>query len=244
MNRKPKIIIWDIETTPIVANVWDLKPNWLSPDNIIRDWSIICAAWKELGSKSTKAVSIHTVGDDYEVVKKLREVLADADLLIHHNGDQFDLKKFNTRLIFHSLPPIPKIPTIDTKKVAKKVAAFSSNKLDYLGKFLLGEGKVHVEYQLWLDVMAGSKKALKTMVDYNKVDVVRLEQLYERLKPYIDNHPHVGVFAGEDRLCSCRVCGSVNLKKNGVRITASGLKRQEMQCNDCGGYTRTTLETV
>jgi DNA polymerase elongation subunit (family B) len=239
--KEPKIILWDIETTPIKAYTWDLYPKYLSHDKIDEDWSIICAAWKELGSKKTKAVSIQNVGDDYEVVKTLRDVLKDADIIIHHNGDRFDLKKLNTRLIFHNLPPLPKIHTIDTLKEARKVFAFTSNRLDYLAKFLVGEGKIHTDMTLWLDILKGSKKALKYMVEYNKVDVVRLEQVYEKLKPFMKNHPHVGALAGHDRNCSCRNCGSNHLKKNGLRVTAAGLMRQEWQCQDCGSYMRTVI---
>ncbi len=233
--KEPKIIIWDIETTPLLAYSWNLYPDHISHDSIVEDWSIICGCWKELGKSKVNAVAITKVGSDYEVVKALRNALKDADIIVHHNGDRFDIKKLNTRLIFHGLEPLPKIPTVDTLKEVKKIASFSSNKLDYLSKFLIGKGKTHVEYGLWLDVMKGSKKAVKMMVDYNKVDVIRTEEVYLRLRPYMKAHPHTGVMKGEDR-CSCNKCGSNKLKKNGIRITASGIKKQEMQCQGCGSY--------
>lgn len=236
-----KIIIWDIETTPVKMYKWDLLPSYVSPDNIIEDWSIICGAWKELDSDTTYAVQCTQIGDDYDVCLKLREALSDADIIVHHYGDKFDIKKLNARLIFHKLPPLPLIPTVDTKKEAKKIAAFSSNKLDYLAQILVGKRKKHVEYGLWLDVMAGSKPALKEMVEYNMVDVEVLEDVYKCLKPYMKSHPHVGALKGEDRNCSCRVCGSTKVKRNGIRVTASGLKRQEVQCQKCGAYSRVPM---
>lgn len=236
-----KILIWDIEVTPMLATTWSLHPDYLSHDNIMNEWSIICGAWKELDSDTTYAVMCTEIGDDYEVVKKLREVLADADIIVHHNGDRFDIKKLNTRLIYHKLEPLPLIPTVDTLKEAKKVFAFSSNRLDYISKFLTGRGKIHVEFGLWLDVMKGSKKALKTMVEYNIVDVEVLEDVYKRLKPYMKSHPHVGAMKGEDRTCSCPKCGSVKMKRNGIRFTATGLKKQELQCQKCGSYTRVVM---
>lgn len=236
-----KIICWDIETTPIIANTWDLYPKYLSHDNIIQDWSIICGAWKEVGKDAVHAVKVDAVGDDFNVVSRLRDVLASADVIVHHNGDRFDIKKLNTRLMYHNLPPLPKVPCVDTLKEAKKVAAFSSNRLDYIAKFLLGEGKIHVEYGLWLEVMKGSKKALKEMVEYNKVDVIRLEEVYLRLRPYMKSHPHHGALNDEDRNESCTHCGSKHVKKNGIRITAAGLKKQELQCQDCGAYSRVAM---
>lgn len=236
-----KIIVFDIETSPVIANTWDLYPKYLSHDNILQDWFIICAAWKEVGKDRVHTVAINKLGDDYEVVKTLRDALSSADIIVGHYIDKFDIKKLNTRLIYHKLPPLPRIPTVDTKKEASKIGAFTSNKLDYLSKFLLGVGKIHVEYGLWLDVMKGSKKALKKMVDYNKVDVIRNEDVYLRLRPFMKNHPHKGVLDGQHKLCSCKACGSTNIKRNGIRITASGIKRQEFQCKGCGAYTSVPL---
>lgn len=241
-TRKPKIVTFDIETTPITAYTWTLYPQVLSHDNIVQDWSIICGAWKILGEDKVYATAVKKVGDDYMVVKKLRDVLADADIIIGHNSDKFDIKKLNARLIYHKLPPLPPIPTIDTKKEAKKIAAFTSNRLDYLSKHLLGEGKVHVDYQLWVDVMKGSKKALREMVEYNKVDVIRDEDVYLRLMPYIKNHPHVGVLNGGSKVHSCPNCGSTKLKRNGIRPTKAGIPRQEVQCGSCGSYHRIPIE--
>lgn len=236
-----KIICWDIETAPIIANTWDLYPKYLSPDNILQDWYIISAAWKEVGKERVHSIAITELGDDLAVVTKVREVLASADVIVHHNGDRFDLKKLNTRLIVHGLPPLPKVPTVDTLKEVKKVAAFSSNKLDYLSKTLIGHGKLHAPYELWLEVMKGSKKALREMIEYNKVDVIRLEEVYLRIRPYMKSHPHMGVLQGEDRNLSCTHCGSEKVKRNGIRITAAGLKKQECQCQACGAYMRVPI---
>jgi len=234
---KPVILFFDCETSPITATTWTLYPKYLSHENIIEDWYIICAAWKELNDKQVSSVAITKPGDDYVVCKKLRAALAKADVLIGHNLNSFDVKKLNARLIFHKLPPLPLIPTVDTLREIKKVAAFTSNRLDYLAKTLVGKGKLKTDFSLWRDVMNGSKAALKKMVDYCKVDVIRLQQIYERLRPYFKTHIHLGVLSGEDRT-SCPKCGSTHTKRNGVRVTAAGLKCAEYQCTDCGGYFR------
>lgn len=239
-----KIIVFDIETSPVIANTWDLYPKYLSPDNIIQDWFIICAAWKVVGKDKVHTTQIKKVGDDYEVVKTLRDALADADIIVGHYIDKFDIRKLNTRLVYHNLPPLPKIPTVDTKKEASKIGAFTSNKLDYLSKFFYGVGKIHVEYGLWLDVMKGSKKALKKMVDYNKVDVIRNEAVYLRLRPYMRSHPHKGVLDGENKHLSCRACGSTEVKRNGIRVTAAGVKQQEIQCKKCHHYSKIPITAV
>lgn len=243
MTRKPKIIVYDIETSPIVTTSWGIYTQFIGHNSILKDWFIISAAWKTLGEKTVHSVQIDKPYDDFRVVKKIRDVLADADCIIGQNLDKFDMRKLNARMIFHGIAPLPPIPTIDTKKEAKKIAAFTSNKLDYLGKFLLGAGKQHVDFELWLRILNGDKKALKEMVEYNKIDVVRNEEVYEKLKPYMKNHPHIGVIAGNSKFHSCPNCGGTHLKRNGTRSTRAGVLKQELQCLDCGSFQRVPVNS-
>jgi len=237
------IVLFDIETTPLKLYAWDVY-NGTSHKGIIDDWSIICGAWKVLGEDKVYATQVSEVGNDLDVCITLRDALAHADIIVGHNSDKFDIKKLNTRLVYYGLEPLPLIPTVDTLKEAKKMFKFSSNRLDYISKFLTGKGKIHVEYELWLEVMEGNKKSLKKMVDYNKEDVRVLEGVYEYLRPFMKNHPHVGAIEGLDRTCSCPKCGSERMKRNGIRVTATGIKKQELQCQNCGGYTRVVFKEV
>jgi uncharacterized protein YprB with RNaseH-like and TPR domain len=244
MSKKPNIIFFDIETTPIKAFTWSMYPKALSYENIDEDWSIICAAWKSSNESKVNFTSVSSTRpkDDYKVVKTLRDALAKADILVGHNLDKFDVKKLNARLVYHRLPPLPLIPTVDTLKQARKIASFTSNRLDYLALYLTGKGKLEAKYSLWKEVLAKSKPSLDYMVKYCKQDVVRLIDVYTVLRPYMTTHPHVGAMAGHDRGCSCPKCGSSRTKMNGVRVTASGLKKQEIQCLDCGSYHRTAIK--
>jgi DNA polymerase elongation subunit (family B) len=235
MTKKPKIVLWDIETSLIIATTFSLFPEKLPHDGILQDWFILSGAWKVLGEKTVHSVSVadfkrKSVDDDFGVVAVLHAMLLDVDILIHHNGDKFDLKKLNSRLIFHGFPPLPKIQTIDTLKVAKKVGQFTSNRLDYLSKYLVGRGKEKTSPDLWLKCMKGDKEALKEMVKYNKVDVVRLEEVYKKFKPYIPNPPRVS-----DVACSCPSCGSIHVNKHKPRLRSTGLWYQQYQCS-CGHY--------
>lgn len=237
--RKAKIIIFDIETSPVenLRFQKDRSP-YISSNTITHDSYMISAAWKVLGEKSIHFVASQKVWDDFKTVKTLRNILASADILIGHNIDKFDLKYLNARLIYHSLPPLPIIATVDTLKEVKKVAFFTGHSLGYLASYILDEEKINVNFDLWKKVVNGNKSALKEMVAYNKQDVVVTEKWYNHLKPYMKTHPHMGVFTGENRLCSCNKCGGTHLKKNGFRVTTAGLKKQEIQCLDCGSYQR------
>lgn len=230
-----KICVWDIETSPMKTYTWGLFPNNGIPHSaIIEDWHILCIAWKELGKKQVESVSCFDSGnkqDDYNVVKKVRKMLEDVDILIHHNGDEFDLKKFNSRLIYHKLPPLPRILTIDTKKI-KKVARFSSHRLDFLAKVFGHAGKIKTDFDLWVDVDRGDVNAMKKMVKYCKQDVRELEKVYLDLRPYMTNHPVIS----DPHTRNCPCCNSSDIAKHKVRTSATGIKRQQYQCNNCGRY--------
>jgi DNA polymerase elongation subunit (family B) len=244
-NRKPKIVFWDIETSGIVATTWNLYPESISHENMIQDWFMLCVAWKELGGKM-QTVSLlddkkrfkKDCTDDYHVVKTIRDALEDVDILVHQNGDRFDMRMLTTRLMYHNLPPLPKLQTIDTLKEIKRVSRNTSNRLDYIGKWLLGVGKMETPKGTWLKAMNGDEKALKLMLSYNVKDVELLERVYHRTKKYYKTSPHLGALMGKDKNHSCPKCGSTHFdpSHNKIRYTASGNKKIQRQCSKCHSY--------
>lgn len=236
---KANIVFFDIETTPVEYYKWQYDRNpYINAAGIKNDWYIISACWKTHGKAAVNSVAIDKPGDDYNVVKTLREALETADVIVGHCVDRFDLRNLNTRLVYHGLKPLPIIPTVDTKKVASRFFGFTSNKLDYLAKFLGVGEKIETEYGLWISVINGSKAALSKMVKYNKHDVVINEKVYDKMLPFMRNHPHVGAMKGKDRHYSCPTCGSEEIKLNGIRYTAAGVKKQEIQCKKCHHYAK------
>lgn len=238
----------DLETSYLLLTDFGLRNNgYHSPESIVQDWNIYCGAFKFLDNSKMYAfcVSPDDLTNDYEVVKQLRELLVETKLLIGHNLDKFDLKKFNTRLIYHSLPPIDhKILTLDTLKVAKKHFAFTSNKLDYLAKFLGvdAQGKLpHKDTNPWAKLIRGIdvKETLEYMLAYNKHDVFPLlEGVYLRLRPYID-HPLLGEKIKSHGDVYCQHCGSNEMQSRGTRLTKAGISRYRYQCQNrgCMGWT-------
>lgn len=233
-NERPRILIWDIETSPMVCTTWILRQPNLSHENILQESLLLTAAWKWHGTQEVYSAAINPKRpkNDKMLISTLYKTLLEADVLVAHNGDKFDLRKFNARAIYHGLKPLPKIPTIDTLKVARRIFSFNSNRLDYLGKFLCGEGKIKTEYDLWLKVMKGDEKALALMVKYNRGDVVVLEKVYDRLRPYIKNHPNIALYQDE---IVCPNCGSKALNRRGFKYQAT-TRRQQFQCCSCGAW--------
>lgn len=237
--KVPKILFFDIETAPASGYFFDLYRE----NNIVsttQDWYMLCFAYKWLGEKTVHAHALiddkynPQKPDDWHVVEKLWHIFNEADVICAHNGDQFDIKKANTRFTIHGLQPPSPYKQIDTKKIAKKYFGFNSNKLDELGRQLgLGRKAQTGGFELWLDCMKGDRKAWAKMVAYNKQDVILLEQVYLKLRGWHKTHPNVSFFTrnGDE----CTVCRSQKIKRDGIEYYRGGIA-QRYQCLDCGKH--------
>lgn len=110
--KKPKILFFDIETAPNLGYVWGRYEQ-----NVIEftsEWYMLAwsAKWKD-GKHITKCLADYDGYDplsenDRLLVTDLHKLLAEADIVIAHNGSRFDIKRSNTRFIEHGLlPPEP-----------------------------------------------------------------------------------------------------------------------------------------
>lgn len=164
----------------------------------------------------------------------------EADIVIAHNGDRFDIKRMNSFFLKNGLLPPSPYATVDTLKVARGAFGFISNKLDALGKELqLGRKVVHSGFKLWRDCMKGDKKAFATMLRYNKQDVILLEELYLKIKPYAKSHPNMALYTPNPD-GKCPKCSSKKMWKDGKRYTKSGVY-QLWECQDCGYYAKSNV---
>lgn len=244
-TREPRILLWDIETSLELAAVFDLKYNeFIDPANLVTERYVICAAWKWLGAKQIHTTSVldrpalfkKAPSNDQHVIRTLHNVLSQADVIVAHNGDQFDTKYVETRMLFHGLAPLPPITSIDTCTVAKQRFKFNSNKLDYLGAFLNVGRKKPTTNGLWLRVLKGDRSAIREMVEYNKGDVALLERVFTKLRPYIANHVNRQLFGQT----GCPRCGSPKIQSRGTHRAISRVY-QRWQCQACGGWFRSAV---
>lgn len=236
----PNILIIDIETAPLKAFVWRLWKQDVYIDQIISEWFMISWSAKWLGSPDVYAERLTSEEaveeNDKRIITKLWNLLNDADIVIAHNGDAFDIPKIKTRFLLHGLPPTTFYHQIDTKKVASKEFGFSSNKLDFLAQsFGVGQ-KIHTEFSLWENCLKGDEEALEQMSVYNTQDVIILEQVYLKLRPYIKGHPNVTLY-DEKHPNRCPSCGGMHLYKEDLYYTQVS-KFQVYRCQDCGSLSR------
>ena len=163
---KPKILLFDEETAPSLGHYFDLWKEGNILDTVA-DWYMLCFAYKFLGDKKVSSYALpdfpgYKPGseDDRALIKKLWELLNEADVVIAHNGDKFDIRKANARFAYYNLPPPSPYKTIDTLKIARRYFAFTSNKLDSLGDHLgYGRKLVHTGFHLWKGCMSGDPKS-------------------------------------------------------------------------------------
>jgi hypothetical protein len=233
--NKPKILLFDLETSPNLSYTWG---RW-EQDVIAfkKEWELLSVAYKWLGEKTVHCITRPDFKDktDKSLVVALKKLLDEADIVIAHNGDEFDIKKANAKFIEHDLGPTTAFQKIDTKKIAKRYFKFNSNSLDDLGNLLgLGRKMKTGGFDLWLDCMAGKPEAWRKMAQYNKQDVLLLERVYLKLRPWMDNHPNVS-FLKDEFPDGCPKCGYGNLRSSGFKYNLTGKYRQ-YRCSGCGGY--------
>lgn len=231
-----KRLFWDIETSPNIGTFWKsgYRIN-IQPENIIREKAIICICYKWEGHKRVFSLTWDK-GDDSKMVKDFLAVAEEADELVAHNGDSFDLKWFNSQCLQHGLVMPASIKTIDTLVIARRRFFLNSNRLDYLGKLLLGKGKQHTEYQMWKDILLDNDPAaLESMVEYCKEDVRLLEEVYQKLSSFHAPKTHMGVFLGFPKW-TCAHCGSDMVRRKKRRVTTKGMTQHSMFCKDCKGH--------
>lgn len=239
VDSGPKILIFDIEITPLEAYIWATNV-WKArvPDeSVISRWFMLTwsAKWLNdnqiMSMRGTREEVLEE--DDGRIVKGLWELLNQADIVVAHNGNKFDVPNINTRFVVHGLPPTKPYKQIDTLKIAQSQFGFSHNSLDALCNVFGFGAKNPTGMALWKRAKSGDNDALEYMEEYNRNDVVMLEKLYLKLRPWIRNHPNVGMY--KNTLESvCANCGSSNIVVDGHYYTNTG-RYLTYKCNDCGG---------
>lgn len=238
----PEILFFDVETTPIKAYSWG--PKWEA--NLVEfvDYSrVLSFSAKWLGGHHTTRGWPNYRGykkgvlNDKDIVDEIWDFFDEADIIVAHNGHDFDIKTLNARFLYHGLTPPSPYKIVDTKTETKKYLRLPSYKLDDICDYFgIGRKLHHEGFPLWIRCMAGDKDAWKVMLRYNKHDVLLLEQVYLKIRPWMVNHPNVGMH--KDGIV-CPRCGSTDLKWEGWYRNKT-TKYHAFSCADCGGWGRDT----
>jgi len=234
----PRILLYDLETSPILAYVWGLwKTNVIET---VEDWYLLSIAWQWYGEDEIYFErKSRQRANDRALTQTIWRLFDEADIVVAQNGDQFDQKKAWAKFIQYDLGPPSSYQQIDTLKMARK-HGFSSKSLDNLAKRLgIGKKLAHQGKNTWLGCIAEDAESWKIMEEYNKHDVWLLNELWAKLAPYSDVAPNMQQWTGNHTCVNPR-CGSDSLIKRGVRRTHANVY-QAYQCTVCGKYGRALL---
>ncbi len=241
-QKTPKILLFDIETLPMEVYAWSLWQDSIPLNMIKKDWTILgwCAKW--YGEDKVFYADVEgqkDLRDDKKILKQLHVLLDEADIVVGHNSDAFDVKKINARFILNGMQPPSSFKKMDTKKMAKKYFGFTSNKLAYLTDKLCKRYKKLSHgnfpgFKMWDACLNKNKEAFKELKEYNTYDVLSLEELFSIMLPWesaslFDVYGHA-----DDQQCTC---GHKLFKKCGFHYTATG-KFQKHKCKNCGAEYR------
>lgn len=231
-----KILLLDIETAPIKVYAWGLFDQNINIDWIEKPGYTLCWAAKWLGEKEMMFSSVYKDGGK-KMLKKVHELITEADVVIHYNGTRFDIPTLNAEFVKQNLKPPAPYKQVDLYRTAKRQFKLPSNKMDYVARHLGVKGKfAHKGIELWRGCMEGDEECWEEMEVYNKQDIDVLEAVYEKLQPWVPNHPNHNLYDESDGPV-CTNCGSKHLIKRGTSKTSTMIY-QRYQCKVCGTWSR------
>lgn len=240
-----KVLVLDIETSPIMAGVFRLFKTNVGLNQIENDWFIMSFAAKWLGSGEDEIIYMDqekepNMEDDSKLLKKLWDLLNEATHVCHQNGRNFDIKRIRARMVMAGMKPFSPIKHIDTLEIAKRTFGFTSNKLEYMTDKLcvkykkLKHGKFP-GYELWKECLYRNPEAWEEMKKYNCYDILSLEELYYKLAPWSDRLPNFSIHSDSDKF-TCN-CGSHEFEDVGFAYTEVS-KFAQYKCMGCGKHWR------
>jgi hypothetical protein len=258
----PKVLLFDIETLPIIGNFWDTGKQYIGPDNILEDWVVLSWSAKALFASKIEG-DILTPAEiwrrneqifksepkdhnaDERIVRRIWKYLDEADVVITQNGIKFDVRKLNARFLYYRLPPYRPFHHIDTLRGAQAAFASSSHKLGYMTQWLGLTRKRHTDFSLWQRSQIGDQAALKEMYDYGLNDTNILEEYYTTIRAWIPGHPNFSAYTNKyidlhaDEV-ACSVCRHPihSSKLRETYRTPIGNTYDAGRCPHCGAFIR------
>lgn len=224
---KPKILIWDIESTSLKASIG----------------YVICIGYKWYGEDDVYMLSVRDFPSfkrdptyDLEIIEAFREVYEEADLSVTWNGKRFDIPFLQTRLLEHGKKPLGPVSQFDGVEVGWKKLRLHSNRLQAVQEFFeLEDQKTPINFKHWRQAGYGNIKSIEKIEEHCHWDVVVTEDVYERIRPYAGSmHPNMAIWSSDH---ICPMCQSDNLQARGIRKSITR-QYQRWQCNDCGAWSQ------
>jgi uncharacterized protein YprB with RNaseH-like and TPR domain len=237
----PKVLIFDLETTPLVTYTWGLFDQNIGLNQVLEKTTILSWAAKWLGSDKIMYADVRNEKNprnDKSIVKKLRDLIDEADYLVAHNLNKFDKKVLNYRIVKNKIQKPSSTKNLDTLVIAKRHFKADSYKLEHLTNELCTSHKKSTHgkfpgFTMWDQCLKGNKEAFKELEDYNIKDITSLEELFKILLPW-ENARLFEAFQDAHAACTC---GSTQFQKKGF-VTTAKFRYDRHVCKKCGAEYR------
>ena len=254
-NVAVKALTIDIERLPgqvsvqhrgftIDGPVWDLNAlkhiigRRIHADDVIEWPRTICAAARWYGDEEVMFAAEWEVGGYDAFMREVWSWVDEADILIGHNMAAFDSKHLMSGWAEMGLPAPSPYKVIDTLKIARGSLNMESNTLDSLAKRLGVESKSDkYDVRVAQAAVNGDREAQARIEDYNRGDIVASEALFDRLRPYARNIPHLGMWTDDE--LACPSCGHT-MTATGKTVHANVQRYEHLTCPNCGSHARGT----
>lgn len=241
VTNPAKILIYDIETPRLRADLWWSGKQYVNGNDIIDEPKIISISWKWFGEDEVYAAhwDLETQCDK-AMMEEFLEHYNDADVVVGINNDRFDNKWINTRAMKHRLDVNTFVKSIDIQKQCRRLVRLPSYSLKYLGSYfdIPMQKQSHEGLVMWQMIQTGTMEQrveyIAKMIKYNVGDIMATEGLFLRLMPWLNLHSHLGVAYGNAPF-SCPLCGNTEEIDHVKTIyTLAGSIQHVMKCRKDG----------
>lgn len=237
-----KILVFDVESSPTMGWVWGRFKQFLQQSQVISETYLLsyAAKWLDNDKMISSILTPFEVKeeDDSRIIGELLELLDEADIVVAHNGRQFDVKLFKARALFWGFSPPSSFKIEDTLEIAKREFRLPSNKLDSIGEYLgVGRKTPHSGFSLWRGVLEHDVESRRIMLEYNEQDVHLLEAIYLKLRMWDSKAVNKAQYYSDDKV-RCVSCGSEHVAPSGKIVHSPVNSFEEMVCGDCGHISR------
>lgn len=240
-KREPRILLFDLETSGILARVFGTRDQNIGLNQIVEDCHLLSFAAKYLGDPKIFYMDQRNepvLKDDTKMLKVLSNLLLNTDVVITQNGKSFDEKVLNARITLMGLPAIPKYAHMDTLRMSRGRMKFTSHKLEYMAKALNVECKKLMDRRfigmdLWNACIANNPEAWAEMKAYNCADVLALEGVYLKLRPWgvpVDLNAFYS-----DSVYRCQ-CGANDFERQKDLVPKGAGLFERFRCRACGAW--------
>lgn len=223
---KQRVLVLDIETRPYLVYTFELKDTTIPLNAIKEEWCVIAWSAKWLNEPVSKIQYMDLrnqkdLTNDKPILKPIHKLMRQADVIVTQNGKSFDGPKLNARFDLNGLKPLTHYKHYDLYLLSRRVAAYTSQKLEYVTEKLNRKYKKlkHNKFpglSLWIECLKHNKVAWNEIKTYNIHDVLSTEERCNLVQKWA---PKAFPDLTADK---CGSCGKV--------------KQVRVKCADCGKW--------